>query len=53
MKKTIQLWLTALVLAISSSTALTSCSNEDHVVSRPEPQPVILKGKAAVEWTKN
>ncbi len=53
MKKTIQLWITVLVLTISSSMALTSCSNEDHAVSRPEPQPVILKGKAAVEWTKN
>ena len=51
MKKTIQLWITVLVLTISSSMALTSCSNEDHAVSRPEPPPVILKGKAAVEWT--
>ena len=30
MKKTIQLWITVLVLTISSSMALTSCSNEDH-----------------------
>ncbi len=33
--------------------ALTSCSNEDHAVSKPVEQPVILKGQAAVEWTKN
>jgi len=30
MRKTIQLWITVLVLTIGSSMALTSCSNEDH-----------------------
>lgn len=32
MRKTIQLWVTVLVLTIGSSMALTSCSNEDHAV---------------------
>ena len=41
----------ALVLTISSSTALTSCSKDDHFVPRPE-QPLVLTGKAAVEWTR-
>ena len=41
----------ALVLAISSSTALTSCSKDDNNVPRPE-QPLVLTGEAAVEWTK-
>ena len=53
MRKIIQLWITVLVLTIGSSMALTSCSNEDHAVSKPVEQPVILKGQAAVEWTKN
>ena len=38
----------ALVLAISSSTALTSCSKDDNNVPRPE-QPLVLTGEAAVE----
>ncbi len=41
----------ALVLTISSSTALTSCSKDDNYVPRPE-QPLVLTGKAAVEWTR-
>ena len=41
----------ALVLTISSSTALTSCSKDDHFVPRPE-QPLVLTGEAAVEWTR-
>ena len=41
----------ALVLTISSSTALTSCSKDDNFVPRPE-QPLVLTGKAAVEWTR-
>ena len=49
--KTIQLWILALVLTISSSTALTSCSKDDNYVPRPE-QPLVLKGEAAVAWTK-
>ena len=49
--KTIQLWMLALVLTISSSTALTSCSKDDNFVPRPE-QPLVLTGKAAVEWTR-
>ncbi len=51
--KTIQLWMLALVLTISSSTALTSCSKEDIVVPQTEQQPVILKGEAAVAWTRD
>lgn len=41
----------ALVLAISSSTALTSCSTDDNNAPQPE-QPLVLTGEAAVEWTK-
>jgi hypothetical protein len=41
----------ALVLTISYSTALTSCSKDDNDVSKPE-QPLVLTGEAAVEWTK-
>ena len=51
--KTLQLWMLALVLIISSSTALTSCSKEDIVVPQTEQQPVILKGEAAVAWTRD
>ena len=49
--KAIKLCMLALVLAISSSTALTSCSKDDNNVPRPE-QPLVLTGEAAVEWTK-
>jgi hypothetical protein len=48
--KTIQLWMLALVLTISSSTVLTSCSKDDPVA--PPSQPLVLKGEAAVAWTK-
>ena len=48
--KTIQLWMLALVLTISSSTVLTSCSKDDLVA--PPSQPLVLKGEAAVAWTK-
>ena len=51
--KAIQLWIMVLVLTLSSSAVLTSCTKDDPVYPRPEPQPVILKGEAAVEWTKN
>lgn len=49
--KRIQIWMLALVLTISNSTALTSCSKDDNDVSKPE-QPLVLTGQAAVEWTK-
>lgn len=49
--KRIQKWMLALVLTISNSTALTSCSKDDNDVSKPE-QPLVLTGQAAVEWTK-
>ena len=49
--KAIKLCMLALVLAISSTTALTSCSKDDNNVPRPE-QPLVLTGEAAVEWTK-
>jgi len=48
--RTIKLWMMAAIL-ICCATVLTSCSKDDPV--NPEPQPVILKGEAAVEWTKN
>ena len=51
--KTIQLWMLALVLIISSSTVLTSCSKDDTLVPPSPPQPVILQGEAAVAWTRN
>ena len=44
-------WMITLILTISSPTVLTSCSEDDPIV--PQQQPVVLKGKAAVEWTKN
>ena len=50
--KTIQLWVSALILAVSSSTILTSCSKDTPVIPPSEPQPVILKGEAAVAWTR-
>ena len=50
--KTIQLWMLALVLIISSSSALTSCSKDDTLVPPSPAQPVILKGEAAVAWTR-
>ena len=49
--KRIQIWMLALVLTISNSTALTSCSKDDNDVSKPE-QPLVLTGQAAVEWTR-
>jgi len=43
----------ALVLTISSSTVLTSCSKDDPYVP-PTPAPsLILKGDAAVAWTRD
>lgn len=51
MMKHTKVLILALVLAISSSTALTSCSKDDNYVSKPE-QPLVLKGEAAVAWTK-
>ena len=50
--KTIKLWIFALVVSIVSPTVMTSCSNDDEV-SRPPTEPLVLKGKDAVEWTKN
>ena len=50
--KTIQLWMSALILIISCSTCLTSCSEDDSLNPSIEPQPVILKGEA-IEWTKD
>ena len=51
--KTIQLWMLAHVLMISSSSALTSCSKDDTLVPPSPAQPVILKGEAAVAWTRD
>ena len=52
MKRKILLML-ALVLTISSSTVLTSCSKDDPYVP-PTPAPsLILKGDAAVAWTRD
>lgn len=52
MMKHTKVLILALVLTISSSTALTSCSKDDKYVSKPE-QPLVLKGEAAVAWTKD
>ena len=49
--KTIQLWMLVLILTISSSAVLTSCS-EDDPETPPVQQPLVLKGEAAVEWTR-
>ena len=43
----------AAILTISSLTVLTSCSKDDPVIPHPEPQTVVLKGEAAVAWTKD
>ncbi len=43
----------ALVLIISSSSALTSCSKDDTLVPPSPAQPVILTGEAAVAWTRD
>ena len=51
--KAIQLWMLALILTISCSTVFTSCSEDDDLIPPVEPQPLILKGQAAVEWTRN
>ena len=51
--KKMKLWIIAIILTLSSSAVLTSCTKDDPVYPRPESQPVILKGDAAVEWTKN
>lgn len=45
--------MAAAVLTIISSTVLTSCSKDNPIVPQPEPQPLILKGEAAVAWTKD
>ena len=50
--KTIQLWMLAILLTISISPVLTSCSKDDTLAPPPAPQPLILTGQAAVEWTK-
>ena len=42
----------ALILTISCSTVLTSCSDDDTIIPTGQ-QPVILKGEAAVAWTRN
>ena len=51
--KPFRLWMAAAILTIISSTALTSCSKDNPIDPTPEPQPLILKGEAAVEWTKD
>ena len=43
----------AAILTISSLTVLTSCSKDEPVIPQPEPQTVVLKGEAAVAWTKD
>ena len=52
MDKLLKKWMLAAILVISGSVLFTSCSKDDPVVSEPVPQPVILKGEAAVAWTK-
>ena len=51
-KKTIQLWMMALILIICNSVILTSCSKDDDDAVTPPAEPAVLKGAAAVEWTR-
>ena len=51
--KTFRLWMSAVILTIISSTVLTSCSKDNPIDPPPEPHPVILKGEAAVAWTRD
>jgi len=51
--KTFRLWMSAVILTIISSTVLTSCSKDNPIDPLPEPHPVILKGEAAVAWTRD
>ena len=44
--KTIHLWILVLVLA-------AGCSAARRTTKQPSQQPLVLKGKAAVEWTRN
>ena len=49
MSKTIRL----LMLALPIMLGLASCSQEDNFIDpEQQPQPLVLKGEAAVEWTK-
>lgn len=50
--KTIRMWMFAAIMIISGPALLTSCSKDDDITTQPEPLPVVLKGEAAVEWTK-
>ena len=50
MKKTL-LWVIAATLTLCGTSVFTSCSIEDNVDVR-KPQPLVLTGEAAVEWTK-
>lgn len=45
--------MSAVILTIISSTVLTSCSKDNPIDPPPEPHPVILKGEAAVAWTRD
>ena len=51
--KTFRLWMSAVILTIISSTVLTSCSKDNPIDPPPEPHSVILKGEAAVAWTRD
>ena len=42
----------AAVLSRCGLGMLPSCSKDNPIAPPPEPQPLILKGEAAVEWTK-
>ena len=42
----------AAVLSLCGLGMLTSCSKDNPIAPPSEPQPLILKGEAAVEWTK-
>lgn len=48
--KQFKFWLFATILSFSGFTMLTSCSKEDNPV--PSPEPLVLTGEAAAEWTK-
>ena len=50
MKKTL-LWVFAAILTLCGTSVFTSCSNDDQDEVK-KPEPLVLTGEAAVEWTE-
>ena len=50
--KKVKMSFLAAVLSLCGLGVLTSCSKDNPIAPPSEPQPLILKGEAAVEWTK-